>query len=269
MKVVLFCGGLGMRIREYSEKIPKPMIEIGNKPILWQIMRYYAHFGHKDFILCLGYKAEMIKDYFLNFNEAISNDFIHSRGSNNIKKLNKDIQDWKITFVDTGLHCNIGERLVAVKDFLKDEDVFLANYSDVLTDLNLPDMIHFFRKKDKVVCLLGVKSAHSFHLVDIQNDGIVRKIRIMSRSNLRVNGGFYIFKKQVFDYIKNGEELISEPFERLIQMEELSAYVYDGFFRTMDTFKEKQFLEDMYTKGETPWQVWKRKSAIHLNVDKI
>ena len=134
MKVVLFCGGLGMRLRDYSETIPKPMVNIGYRPILWHVMRYYAHYGHKDFILCLGYKADIIKDYFLNYNEYISNDFLMSNGGRDLKLVNSDIKDWNINFVDTGMGTNIGERLVAVKKYLEDEDMFLANYSDGLTD---------------------------------------------------------------------------------------------------------------------------------------
>lgn len=233
------------------------MVEIGNKPILWHIMKYYAHFGYKDFILCLGYKGEMIKNYFLNYNEAISNDFIFSHGGNNLKILKKDIHDWKISFVDTGLTSNIGERLLAVRNYLDDEDIFLANYSDVLTDLNLHDMLEYFRTQDRSGCLLGVKSSQTFHIVDMNGGGLVRDVKIISHSDLRMNGGFYIFKRDVFDYIREGEELVAEPFQRLIQNKQLVAYLYEGFFATMDTFKDHQYIEDMYARGETPWQVWK------------
>src|SRR4030043_626884 len=137
MKVVLFCGGLGMRLREYSEQIPKPMVPVGYRPILWNIMKYYAYFGHKDFILCLGHKADMIKNYFIDYDETISNDFVYTKGGKNIKLLNSDIDEWKITFVDTGVNSNIGMRLMKIKDHLKNEKMFLANYSDGLTDMHL------------------------------------------------------------------------------------------------------------------------------------
>jgi glucose-1-phosphate cytidylyltransferase len=130
MKVVLFCGGLGMRLREYSDKVPKPMVPIGYRPIIWNIMKYYAHFGHKDFILCLGHKADTIKNYFVNYDETISNDFVFTKGGKDIEMLNTDIDDWRITFVDTGINSNIGMRLMKVKEHLKGEEMFLANYSD-------------------------------------------------------------------------------------------------------------------------------------------
>ena len=149
MKVVLFCGGLGMRIRAHSEDIPKPMITIGYRPILWHLMKYYAHYGHKDFILCLGYKADVIKNYFINYEEALSNDFILTDGCKNIELIKSDLHDWRITFVDTGFHSNIGQRLLAVKKYLNGEEVFLANYADGLTDLPLPELIDHFYKCNK------------------------------------------------------------------------------------------------------------------------
>src|SRR5215471_8954268 len=141
MKVVLFCGGLGTRLKDLSENVPKPMVNIGYRPILWHLMKYYAYYGHKDFILCLGYKADVIKQFFLNYEEWISNDFTLSQGGTQLTLANNDIADWNITFVDTGLHTNIGQRLVAVRKYLEGEDVFLANYSDGLTDLDLRQMI--------------------------------------------------------------------------------------------------------------------------------
>ena len=134
MKVVLFCGGLGMRIREASESVPKPMVHVGDRPILWHVMKYYAHFGHKDFILCLGYRADVIKNYFVNYNEFMSNDFVLSKGGKDVRVFNSDIDDWTVTFVDTGANSNIGQRLKAVERYLDGEEVFLANYSDNLTD---------------------------------------------------------------------------------------------------------------------------------------
>ena len=138
MKVVLFCGGLGLRLRDYADHIPKPMVPIGYRPILWHVMKYFAHFGHKEFILCLGYRGDLIKQYFLNYNECLSNDFVLSKGGKNLDLANSDIHDWRITFADTGLHSNIGQRLLAVQKYLASEEVFIANYSDGLTLLQLP-----------------------------------------------------------------------------------------------------------------------------------
>jgi glucose-1-phosphate cytidylyltransferase len=261
MKVVLFCGGLGMRLRDYSEAIPKPLIPVGYRPILWHVMRYYAHFGHKDFILCLGYKADSIKQYFLKYDETISNDFVLSEGGRKIDLLASDIHDWKITFVDTGLNANIGMRLKAVEPFLKGEEMFLANYSDGVSDLPLPAMIEVFRRQDAVACFAGVAPTQSFHLVSVEDGGRVRSIQHVKNVGMRVNGGFFVFRRQIFDWIKAGEELVEAPFQRLAAAGKLLAYPYDGFWACLDTFKDKQLLEDLYSRGQVPWEVWKQNSA--------
>lgn len=261
MKVVLFCGGLGTRLREHSETIPKPMVTIGYRPILWHIMRYYAHYGHKDFILCLGYRADVIKNYFLNYNESLSNDFVLANGGTKIDLLNSDIQDWRITFVDTGLNSNIGQRLKAVEKYLVGEEVFLANYSDGLSDLPLDDEIAYFKRHDKIGCFVSINPTGSFHQVTVEDGGLVRSIRPVTDSGMRVNGGFFIFKKMIFDYIHEGEELVYAPFQRLIAEKQLVAYPYNGFWACMDTFKEYRMFEDRYARGDTPWEVWKRAPA--------
>jgi glucose-1-phosphate cytidylyltransferase len=260
MKVVLFCGGLGMRLREFSETIPKPMVNIGHRPILWHVMKYYAHYGHNEFILCLGHKGDMIKDYFLNYKETLSNDFVLSEGGRKVELLNSDIHEWRITFVNTGLTSNIGQRLMAVENHLQDQDVFLANYTDLLSDVSLPELINFFAKHDKIASFISVPPTQTFHLVSLIENGLVKSIKHVSEAGIRINGGFFVFKKQIFDYIKNGEELVYEPFQRLIDEKQLVAYKHDGFWACMDTFKERQLLEDMYTRGETPWEIWKLKT---------
>jgi glucose-1-phosphate cytidylyltransferase len=265
MKVVLFCGGLGTRLREYSENIPKPMVPIGYRPILWHVMKYYASYGHKDFILCLGYKADFIKNYFLNYNECISNDFTLLEGGKKLQLSNSDIQDWKITFVDTGLTSNIGQRLKAVEKYLEEEEVFLANYSDGLTDLFLPELLNSFYRQDKVASFLCIKPPQSFHLVSTKQDGIVSEIQDVKQADIRINGGYFIFKKEIFDYINQGEELVCEPFQRLIEMEQLLAYKYDGFWACMDTFKEQQQLDEMYNRGKAPWEVWKFADGVTIS----
>ena len=257
MKVVLFCGGLGTRLREFSSNIPKPMVNIGYRPILWHVMKYYAHYGHKDFILCLGYKADVIKNYFLNYDECVSNDFTLLKGGKQIQLVSSDIEDWKITFVDTGLHSNIGQRFKAVEEYLEGEEVFLANYSDGLTDLHLPDLIEDFYQHKKIASFLCVKPSQSFHLVSSQENGCVTDIQDIKQAGIRINGGFFVFNKDIFKYMEAGEELVLEPFQRLIQLRQLFAYNYDGFWGCMDTFKEQQQLDDMYTQGKAPWVVWK------------
>jgi glucose-1-phosphate cytidylyltransferase len=262
MKVVLFCGGLGMRLRDYSESIPKPMVAVGYRPILWHVMRYYAHFGHKDFILCLGYKADSIKQYFLRYDETVSNDFVMTDGGRKIDLLASDIQDWKITFVDTGLNSNIGVRLKTVQPYLRDEEMFLANYSDGVSDLPLPAMIEYFRAKDAAACFAGVCPTQSFHLVSLADGGRVNSIRHVKDVGMRINGGFFVFRQEIFDWMKPGEELVQEPFQRLAAAGRLVAYPYDGFWACMDTFKDKQLLEDLYSHGQVPWEVWKTQPEV-------
>ena len=181
MKVVLFCGGLGMRLRDYSEQIPKPMVNVGRRPIIWHLMKYYAHFGHKDFVLCLGHQAEYIKNYFLNYNECVSNDFVLTEGGAKLDLIHKDIQDWRITFTDTGARTNIGGRLRSVRRFVRDEEIFLANYSDNLSDLDLDKMIDQFLDTDAVAGFLCVKPNVSYHFVQSnaegQVSGLVRRRR--------------------------------------------------------------------------------------------
>jgi len=256
MKVVLFCGGLGLRIREAGENVPKPMVPIGYRPILWHVMKYYAHHGHKDFILCLGHRADIIKNYFVHYDEYVSNDFVLSSGGQKIDLINRDIHDWKITFVDTGIHSNIGQRLKAVEKHLEGEDVFLANYSDGLSDLPLPRQIEHFRKNDKIASFLCVRPNLSYHLVSLNGSDLVSNIQEIKKSDIRINGGYFILNKRIFEYMKEGEELVQEPFRRLVAEEQLLAYQYDGFWASMDTFKDKQYLEDLYAKGNAPWQVW-------------
>ncbi|MCC7003263.1 MAG: glucose-1-phosphate cytidylyltransferase [Gemmatimonadaceae bacterium] len=258
MKVVLFCGGLGLRLREYSETVPKPMVPIGYRPVLWHLMKYYAHYGHKDFILCLGHRADAIKEYFLNYQETLSNDFVLTGHGKHVELLKSDIDDWRITFVDTGLHSNLGERLTMVREHLAGEETFLANYSDGLSDLHLPDMLAHYEASNSVGSFLCAQPSLSFHFVSLAPDGHVKAITDIHGSGLLVNAGYFIFNKAIFDYIKPGEELVLEPFERLIQAGKLAAYKYDGFWRGMDTFKDKQGLDDLFARGKAPWEVWKR-----------
>src|ERR1051325_2170909 len=257
MKVVLFCGGLGRRLREYSESIPKPMVTIGHQPILWYLMKYYAHFGHKDFILCLGWQGNVIKEFFLNYNECLSNDFVLSKGGTAVQLLSSDIEDWNITFVETGTTTCIGQRLKAAQRYVAGEEAFLANYADGLTNFPLPDLIDFHRQQAAIATFLAVPPRSSFHAVDIDSGGQVRRLTPIAESNMWMNGGFFVLGQEIFDYVQQGEEMVHEPFERLIAQERLHCLKYDGFWSCMDTYKDKQQLEDMFAKGDTPWQVWK------------
>ncbi len=256
MKVVLFCGGLGTRLGNLSDNLPKPMVTIGYRPILWHLMKYYAHYGHKEFILCLGYKPDKIKEYFLNYNEYIANDFTLHNGDKNLHLKSGDITDWKITFVDTGLKSNIGERLVKVKKYLEGEEMFLANYADGLTNLDFNQQYEFFMKSGKIACFLCSKPSQSFHIVELGENNLVTDLKYVRDSDVIINAGFFIFKQEIFDYIKDGEELVIEPFQRLMKKRNLIGYRYDNYW-CMDTFKEHQELNDRYNNGDAPWEVWK------------
>jgi len=256
MKVVLFCGGLGLRLREQAESLPKPMVTIGPRPIVWHVMKYYAHYGHKDFILCLGYRSDTIKNYFLNYDECVSNDFVLTKGGRDVELLKTDISDWRITFVDTGVDANLGQRLKAVEPHLAGEKAFLANYSDGLTNMPLPEQLDHFERHGRVGTFLCVKPNLSYHFVSLEGDGRVASISDVSGIDLRINAGFFAFRPEIFEYIHDGEELVLEPFQRLVREGQLIAYPYDGFWMSMDTFKDRQRLEELYARGHAPWEVW-------------
>jgi len=256
MKVVLFCGGLGTRLRDYSEHIPKPLVPIGYRPILWHVMKYYAHYGHKDFILCLGYRGDKIKDYFLNYNEYVSNDFTLANGGRDITLMGSDIQDWKITFVDSGLHSAIGKRLRLVEKYLDGDEYFLANYADGLTDMPLPNMIGEFTAGNKVGTFLCAPPPQTFHVVTLDGGNVVAGIRHVRDSGILVNAGYFVFRREIFDYLHLGDELVVEPFQRLIAQGLLQGYRYDRFW-AMDTFRDQQELSDIYNEGNAPWEIWR------------
>jgi len=261
MKVVIFCGGLGMRLREYADNVPKPMVPIGYRPVLWHVMKYYAHFGHKDFILCLGYRADAIKQYFLHYDECVSNDFSLSKGGKDLQLFNSDIHDWNITFAETGMHSNIGQRLRAVEKYLAGEEMFLANYADGLTDLELPKLIEFSKEHGKIATFVSAKPNLTYHVVSADSNGLVTNIKAIRDSELRINSGYFVLKQDIFRHMRDGEELVLEPFRRLIQQKQLMAYEHNGFYASMDTFKDKQQLDDLYARGDAPCVVWKNGSS--------
>jgi glucose-1-phosphate cytidylyltransferase len=236
VKVVLFCGGLGLRMREYSDRMPKPMVPIGESPILWHLMRYYAHFGHDDFVLCLGHQGDVIERWFLDNPGAA--------------------EGWNVTFADTGVHASIGERLTAVRHHLESEDRFLANYADGLSDVPLDEVIALHESGRAVATFVTVVPQVSFHLVDVAADNRVTNVRPAAATDLRINGGFFVFDRTIFDHIEPGDELVAEPFDRLMKSSLLYAYPHDGFWASMDTYKDRQTLDDWCRSGHAPWQVW-------------
>lgn len=254
--MVLFCGGLGTRLREYSDTIPKPLVNIGPRPIVWHQMMYYAHFGHTNFLLCLGYRGEMIKEYFLNYDECRSNDFRLTRGGKEIVPFSTDIDAWDISFLDTGLNSNIGQRLAAVREHLSPDEYFLANYSDNLSDVHLPAVIDFATRNRAVATFVSVRPSQTFHTVRVDRDGLVVDIALVSRADVWINGGYFVLSSEIFDYMEPGEELVEQPFARLLAEGRLFAYRHDGFWAAMDTLKDKAEFDERYARGDRPWEVW-------------
>jgi glucose-1-phosphate cytidylyltransferase len=256
MKVVLFCGGMGLRLQDASTTVPKPLIHVGDQPILLHLMKYYAHFGHKDFILCLGHNARAIKEYFLNYDEAMQNDFVLRNGGRDVHLMDRDMDDWSITFVYTGRQSTIGERLRLVRDHLEGEEYFLANYGDQLTDAPLPDLVERLKRDGKVASLLCVPPPYSTHVIKMNGDRLVTHVEPMNNGSLWINGGFFVFRHDIFDYVHEGEDLVEEPFARLMAAHELVGYRYEGFWAPMDTLKDKQQLDLLADTSMPPWAVW-------------
>ena len=257
MKVVLFCGGLGMRMRDGVSTAPKPMAMVGERPLLWHVMRYYAHYGHTDFVLCLGYGAAAVKDFFLNYDETRSNDFVIENGARDVKLFSTDISDWRITLVDTGLNSAIGERLRRVRRFVDGEEMFMANYADVLTTAPLPDMIERFEASNAVASLLAVPPQSSHHVVDIGEDGLITQVTPMQDLRQWENGGYFVLRPQIFDHLNEGEDLVEDAImRRLVPQRRVLAYPYKGYWSPADTVKERARLEEMYQQGNCPWMIW-------------
>jgi glucose-1-phosphate cytidylyltransferase len=257
MKVVLFCGGLGMRMRADNQSLPKPMMPIGSRPVLWHVMRYYAHFGHTEFILCLGYGAHAVKDYFLNYRETASNDFVLTKGGEHVQLLSTDISDWTITFVDTGIDTAIGERLRRVRPYLEDDEIFLANYGDVLTDAPMNDLIDDFADSDAVGQMLAVKPQDSFHVINIADGHRVTGLTAVADMSMCINGGYFVLRQGIFDYINEGEDLVMNGCVRAARDGRMRAVPYSGFWAPMDTLKERAALEEQYRQGVSPWALWR------------
>lgn len=264
MKVVLFCGGFGMRMRDGVTNAPKPMSMIGDRPLLWHVMRYYAHYGHTDFVLCLGYGASAVKDFFLNYDETRSNDFVLDGPSGGVQLFKTDISDWRITFVDTGLHSTIGERLRRVRRFVENEDMFLANYADVFTNAPLPDMIERFSSSEALISLLAVPPVSSHHVVDVNENGLVTQVTPLKDLRQWENGGYFVLRPQIFDYLGENEDLVEDLMVRLVPRGGVLAYPYKGYWCPADTVKERAQMEELYNRGVCPWMIWDPERSGHL-----
>jgi len=260
MKVVLFCGGLGLRMREVSQNTPKPMVKVGGYPIMLHVMKYYAHFGHKDFILCLGYKADNIRAFFEDTLYGHPSEYIGIEDHATREQLRRDLAEWNVSFVNTGLEACVGERLYAVRDMVKDEELFLANYADVLTDAPLPEMIDLVREQDMTAAFLCSRPKYSFHVVQWKEGHTVDRIERCTEAEIWLNGGYFVLRPELFKDMQQGDELVEAPFKRLADKSKLLGYRHPGFWAPMDTFKDHENLNDMHTRGQRPWAVWEREN---------
>ncbi|HLY51585.1 MAG TPA: sugar phosphate nucleotidyltransferase [Steroidobacteraceae bacterium] len=256
MKVVLFCGGQGTRLREHSDSLPKPLICIGGRPILWHLMRYYAHYGHTEFVLCLGYRGDLIRDYFLNYEECMSNDFTLSGDGGRVLH-GSDVHDWSIRCLDTGLHSSIGQRLLLAREYVADEPIFLANYADGLSDLPLDRLIDEFASSRALVSFAAVPAPRTLTAVSADARGYVEAIGPPGDAHALINGGFFALRPGVFDFMREGEELLEQPFARLVAQGRLMSYRHAGFWQSLDTYADKVRFERMTARGECPWAVWR------------
>ncbi|MGA2146119.1 MAG: glucose-1-phosphate cytidylyltransferase [Bryobacteraceae bacterium] len=257
MKVVVLCGGLGTRLREETEFRPKPLVEVGGRPILWHIMKTYAHYGFRDFVLCLGYRGNMIKDYFLNY-EAMNNDFTICLGQKSHIHYNgcHEEQDFQVTLADTGLESQTGGRVKRIRKYIED-DTFLITYGDGLTDANIGEIVEFHKSHGKLATVTAVRPISRYGNVTLGWDGQVRRFQEKPQSDSWISAGFMVFNRGVFDYI-DGDDCVLErdTLERLSASGELMAYRHDGFFYAMDTFREYQYLNELWSSGGAPWMVW-------------
>ncbi len=255
MKVVILCGGKGTRFREYPEEIPKPLAPVGGKPILWHLMKLYSHYGYKDFVLCLGYKGDMIKKYFLE-EEWRASDF-----TMNLKNRQKqtlaagDEEDWNITFADTGAETNTGGRLKRIEKYIPEGEDFFAAYGDGLADVNIKELLEFHKKKGKIATITTLRPYSQFGIVEI-DDSIVTSFKEKPKLDYWINGGFFVFRKEIFSHIGDNDVLEKKTFETLAAKKEIAAYKFEGFWQCMDTFKDYQSFNELWEKG-APWKVWK------------
>ncbi len=259
MKVVILCGGLGTRLREETEYRPKPLVDVGGRPILWHIMKLFDHHGYRDFILCLGYRGNMIKDYFLNY-QAMSNDFTISLGAQaRIAYHNAhDEQDFKVTLADTGLNTMTGGRIKRIQRYI-DEPTFMATYGDGVADVDLKALLAFHSRHGKLATVTTVRPTSRFGIVELDDSGRVRRFQEKPVGEGWASAGFFVFNREVFNWLEGDDCVLErEPMERLARDGQLMAYRHDGFFFAMDTYREYQALNEMWDRGEAPWKVWDR-----------
>ena len=256
MKVVLLAGGLGTRISEESHLKPKPMIEIGEMPILWHIMKYYSSYGFKEFIILAGYKQYLIKEYFANY--FLHNaDITFDMGKNTMEVHNSEAEDWKVTVVDTGLHTMTGGRLKRVEKYLKHEP-FMLTYGDGVSNVNLEALLDSHKKHGKTATISMVNLAQQKGVLDVDAEGQIRSFREKEeKDGAVINGGFMVLEPEIFDYLQDDNTILEQsPMQNLAAEGKLMGYYHDGFWQCMDTQREKKLLEDLWESGKAPWKRW-------------
>lgn len=252
MKVIILAGGFGTRLSEYTEVIPKPMVTVGNKPILWHIMKSYAQYGHIDFFVALGYKAELIKDYFLNYRSLNSDFTINLKDGMMTPHLNDDV-DWNVTLVDTGISTMTGGRVKRMKEFIGNE-TFLLTYGDGLADININSLLEFHRSHGKMATVSAVHPGARFGELAIKGSDVLSFKEKPQTSQGWINGGYFVFEPSFFDYIEGDETILEKtPLENVAKMGELSAYKHHGFWHCMDTKRDRDSLEALWNLGSAPW----------------
>lgn len=258
MKVVIPCGGRGTRLMEETGRRPKPMVEIGGRPILWHIMKFYAHYGFKDFVLCLGYKGDVIRDYFLNYH-AMRNDFTVNLGFRKgiIFHGNRDEEDWNVTLADTGLDTLTADRIYRVRKYVGEEP-FMVTYCDGITDLNLQALLAFHREQGRLATLTGVRGHSRFGVLQDDGNGKVSGFKEKPQVGERINAGFFVFEPEVFEYLENAQCMLEQgPLSALSEDNQLSVYPHDGFWSCMDTYRDSMRLNELWYEERAPWAVWK------------
>lgn len=253
MKVVILAGGFGTRISEYTETLPKPMVSVGGKPILWHIMKSFAHFGHKDFYVALGYKAEVIKDYFLHY-RTLNADFTVDLGTGNITSHQLNEVDWKVTLVDTGLHSMTGGRVRRMKPYIRNEACLLT-YGDGLSDVNIKELLDFHNNHGKMVTVTAVHPGARFGELEMKAERVVSFQEKPQTGQGWINGGYFVIEPEFFDLIKDDETILErDPLERVAEMDELMAFQHKGFWQCMDTKRDRDNLEEFWLSGKAPWK---------------
>jgi glucose-1-phosphate cytidylyltransferase len=257
MKVAILCGGVGTRLREETEFRPKPLVEVGGRPILWHIMKLYAHHGFRDFVLCLGYRGSMIKEYFLNY-EAMNNDFTICLGKESRLEYNDnhEEQNFRITLADTGLETMTGGRLRRARKYLSD-DCFMVTYGDGVSDVDIRGLVEFHKSHGRLATVTTFRPTSRFGILDINSDNQVQNFIEKPKSDAWASAGFFVFQREVLDYLDDDQCILEhQPLERLARERQLIAYHHDGFFYAMDTYREYQILNDLWKNGLAPWKVW-------------